>query len=205
VLQQRFGIYPCYANSLVTAEGVPVICEVDVHGAVTACLLQAAALNETPPFFADLTIRHPDNDNAELLWHCGAFPVTLADEGVSPKVGEHFIMPGAQAGVCHWRVRPGDVTIARFDADEGDYYLGFGEARGTSGPDTVGTYLWVEVDDWLTWERKFIRGPYIHHVAAIHGRLAPVLHEACRFIPGLAADPVEPDAGALEDIWWRGS
>lgn len=202
-LQKRFRIYPCYANSLMTVEGVPVICETDIHGAVTACLLQAAALNETPPFFADLTIRHPGNDNAELLWHCGSFPITLADEGVSPKVGEHFIMPGPEAGVGHWRLRPGDVTIARFDADGNDYYLGFGEAAATTGPDTVGTYLWVEVEDWLNWERRFIRGPYIHHVAAIHGRLAPILHEACRFIPHLNSDPIEPREQALDEFWWR--
>ena len=201
-LQKRFGIYPCYANSLLTAHGVPVICETDIHGAVTACLLQGATLHEGAPFFADLTIRHPDNDNAELLWHCGAFPITLADEGVAPKVGEHFIMPGAEAGVGHWRIRGGDVTIARFDADRGRYGLAFGEARGTDGPQTVGTYLWVEVDDWLQWERKFIRGPYIHHVAAIHGRLAPILHEACRYIPGLAPDPVDRAPEDMEAFWW---
>jgi L-fucose isomerase-like protein len=204
VLQQRFGIYPCYANSLVTAEGSPVICEMDIHGAVTACLLQAATLHESPPFFADLTIRHPQNDNAELLWHCGAFPIALADEGVAPKVGDHFIMPGPEAGVGHWRVRGGDVTIARFEDDGDEYRLAFGEARGATGPETVGTYLWIEVNDWLAWERKFIRGPYIHHVAAVHGRLAPILQEACRYFPGLSPDPVDQSPQALEDFWWYG-
>ena len=45
-LQQRFGIYPCYAHSLLTQEGLPVICETDLHGAITAVLLQAATLGE---------------------------------------------------------------------------------------------------------------------------------------------------------------
>ena len=201
--QKRFGIYPCYANSLVTTEGVPVICETDIHGAVTACLLQGAALNQTPPFFADLTMRHPENDSAELLWHCGAFPITLADDGVSPRVGEHFIMPGPEAGVGHWRIRPGDLTIARFDVDCGQYQLAFGEARGAEGPETVGTYLWIEVDDWLQWERKFIRGPYIHHVAGIHGSLAPILQETCRYVPNLTPDSIGRSPEALEDFWWR--
>ncbi len=202
-LQQRFGIYPCYANSLLTVEGLPVICETDVHGAMTAVLLQAAALGETPPFFADLTIRHPDNDNAELLWHCGSFPVSLADEGTRPLIGEHFIMPDAAAGVGHWRIKGGDLTIARLGAMRGEYSLAFGEGRGTNGPETVGTYVWMEVNDWLRWERHFIRGPYIHHVAGIHGKLAPILWEACRYLPGVKADPVDKTEEELEDWWWR--
>jgi L-fucose isomerase-like protein len=202
-LQKRFGIYPCYANSLLTMEGVPVICETDVHGAMTSVLLEAAALGETPPFFADLTIRHPENDNAELLWHCGSFPVSLADEGAKPVIGEHFIMPENAAGVGHWRIKGGDLTVARLGAMRGEYSLAFGEGRGTGGPETVGTYVWLEVDDWLRWERKFIRGPYIHHVAGIHGRLAPILWEACRYLPGVKADPVDKEEGELEDWWWR--
>ncbi|MEA3401536.1 MAG: fucose isomerase [Armatimonadota bacterium] len=201
--QQRFGVYPCYANSLLTDEGVPVICETDVHGAITACILQAAALGESPPFFADLTIRHPGNDNAELLWHCGAFPASLAADDEDLRVGEHFIMPQDATGVCHWRIRGGDMTIARFSDDRGDYRLGFGEGRATDGPETVGTYTWMEVDDWPAWERRFIRGPYIHHVAGVHGHWATILHEACRYIPGLQPDPIGTDGRELEDYWWR--
>ncbi len=203
-IQQEFGIYPCYANSLLTEEGLPIICEVDVHGAVSSKLLQAATLGENPPFFADLTIRHPGNDQSELLWHCGSFPVSLADPAIDKKVGDHFIMPGGDAGVCHWRIRNGDLTIARFDVERGEYYLGFGEGRGVAGPHTVGTYSWLEVDDWMTWERKFIRGPYIHHVAGVHGKLAPILQEACRYLPGVNADPIGQTAEALEDSWYRG-
>ena len=203
LFQKEFGIYPCLANSLLSSEGVPVICETDIHGAISACLLQSANLFETPPFFADLTIRHPENDRAELLWHCGSFPLDLADRGVKPFVGNHFIMPGADAGVCHWRIRGGDVTLCRFEQMGGTYSLAMGQGKGTSGPETVGTYLWFEVDDWVKWERKFIQGPYIHHVAGIHGQAAPILYEACKYLSGVQPDPIEPSARELEDVWWR--
>lgn len=202
-MQETFDVYPCLANSLLTVEGLPVICEADIHGAVTACLLQSATLYEGQPFFADLTNRHPENDNAELLWHCGSFPLSLADEAISPKVGRHFIMPGGQCGVCHWKIKDGPLTIARFDADKGDYRLAFGQGETTTGPQMVGTYAWMQVRDWLAWEQAFIRGPYIHHVAAIHGSLAPVLHEVCRYLPALTSDPVDCTAKELEDYWWR--
>jgi L-fucose isomerase-like protein len=219
VLQQEFGIYPCLANSLLGVERLPVVCETDIHGAITACLLQAANLFQDSVFFADLTIRHPENDQAELLWHCGSFPLDLADENAAadaaqspevsnarrsaaPFVGDHFIMPGAEAGVGHWRSKGGDVTIARFEQADGKYCLALGQGRGTTGPHTVGTYLWFEADDWPKWERKFIYGPYIHHVAGIHGSAAPILYEACKYI-GVVPDPIEPSAQVLEDFWWK--
>ena len=76
-LQDALGIYPCVANGELTNLGVPVICETDIHGALTSVLLQHAAPTEKPIFFADLTVRHPTNNNAELLWHCGNFPQSL--------------------------------------------------------------------------------------------------------------------------------
>jgi L-fucose isomerase-like protein len=203
LLQEAFNIYPCFANSMLTMEGIPVTCETDIHGVISSTLLQAAALYESPTYFADLTIRHPENDNAELLWHCGPYPLSLADDSTSPKVGSHFILPGGAAGVCHWQIRKGDVTIARFDVDRGQYLLGFGEGRGTSGPETVGCYQWLEVADWLRWERKLIRGPYIHHVAGVHGHLAAVLHEACRYLPGVTPDPFDENDRELEEFWYR--
>lgn len=54
------------------------------------------------------------------------------------------------------------------------------------------TYLWVEVNDWPRWEEKFIYGPYIHHCTVVHGRLAPVLYEACKYIPGVEPDLLDP-------------
>ena len=37
-LQDEIGIMPCAANSLLNEEGFPVVCETDIHGAVTANL-----------------------------------------------------------------------------------------------------------------------------------------------------------------------
>lgn len=61
-LQGELGIMPCAANSLLNEEGLPVVCETDIHGAITAVMAEAADLNRTPSFFADWTVRHPDNE-----------------------------------------------------------------------------------------------------------------------------------------------
>ena len=43
-------------------------------------------------------------------------------------------------------------------------------------------------DDWVKWEKKFIYGPYIHHVACIHGNYIPIMEEACRYIEDVEID-----------------
>lgn len=41
-LQSEIGIMPCAANSLLNEEGLPVVCETDMHGAITAIMCEAA-------------------------------------------------------------------------------------------------------------------------------------------------------------------
>ncbi len=202
-LQDALDICPCFVNSELTGLGIPVTCETDIHGALTSLLLQNAVLGERPTFFADLTIRHPEDENSELLWHCGPFPESLAAEDSQRRVSGHYILPSGAFGCAEWRIRGGEVTIARFDGDHGQYSLFMGEAKGTKGPYTRGTYLWIKTNNWPLWEEHLIYGPYVHHVVGIHGHISSVLYEACRFIPGLVPDPVEPTETQIR-AWLRG-
>lgn len=187
-LQTGLGIMPCIVNGMLAEEGLPVVCETDIHGAITAILLQEASLAASPVFFADLTVRHPNNDNAELLWHCGNFPPSLASENTIRKLGHHFIFPEHKCGTGEWKIKNGDVTVLRFDGDHGEYRMFIGEGIGIDGPKTKGTYMWLEVDDWVKWEKTLVEGPYVHHCAGIHGKYADVLEEACKYIPSILVD-----------------
>lgn len=200
-LQEITGIMPCLANALLADEGLPCACETDIHGAITAVMLQAAAMDVKPHFFADITVRHPENDNIELLWHCGPFPFSLAKDPSKANAGDHWILKSGAYGTCEWEIKGGDITIARFDGDGGKYQLLIGEGQGVDGPFTKGTYVWFQVGCWPKWEKKLVTGPYIHHVAGIHGKLGEILYEACQYIPGLMPDPVEPSGEELEDRW----
>ncbi len=186
--ESGLGVMPCMVNGLLTEDGIPVACETDMHGAITAVLLQESAGCCSPVFFSDMTIRHPDNDNAELLWHCGNFSPSLAAEGEEKRLGRHFIFPSHKCGTGEWKIRSGEVTVCRFDGDHGEYRLFIGEGRGTEGPRTKGTYFWLEVDNWPKWERTLVEGPYIHHCAGIHAKTADILQEVCKYIPGLQAE-----------------
>jgi L-fucose isomerase-like protein len=202
-LQLSLGIVPCFVDSELTAEGVPVACETDINGALTSLLLQNASQGGSPTFFCDLTIRHPEEENGELLWHCGPFPLSLAKDRKKAWVGRHFILPAGEPGTGNWEIKGGDITVSRFDGVEGQYSLFMGQARGTKGPFTLGTYLWIDVPDWPLWEEKFIYGPYIHHVVAVHDSCSYALYEATRFIPGLEPDPSHPTEEEIRE-WLRG-
>ena len=91
------GVAPCFVFSELTGEGLPVICESDIHGAVSSVIAAAASRYQSATFLADLTIRHPTNDNAELLWHCGVFPHVLAKQEAA-NVALHGAIPLLAAG-----------------------------------------------------------------------------------------------------------
>ena len=196
-LQFQLGICSCFVHALLTDEGTPVACESDIHGAISSLMLQAAGMFQKPTFFSDLTIRHPENDNAELLWHCGAFPPSLSINKKESKIGKHFVLPSHAPGTCNWQLIKGDITVIRFDGINGKYSLFCGQGKAVDGPYTLGTYVYLEVNDWPMWEEKIIYGPYIHHTSCIYGKYASALYEASRYLDGVSFDPAEP---TLEEI-----
>ncbi len=193
-LQTELGIMPCAANSLLNEEGLPVVCETDIHGAITAVMVEAATLDDTRSFFADWTVRHPDNENGELLQHCGPWPISVAQE--KPSIG--YPLAFDHPGAVEAQAKFGELTLARFDGDNGEYSMLLGNAKGIEGPYTKGTYLWVEVENLKRLEDKLVCGPYIHHCVGIHKNVVPILYEACKYIgvkPDLY-DPIEEEIKA---------
>ena len=129
-LQTEIGIMPCAANAILNEQGIPVVCETDIHGAVTALLVEAAGMDEKRGFFADWTIRHPDIANGELLQHCGPWPMSVAQEKPELTYPLAFEHPGSLTA----EAKHGEVTLCRFDGDNGEYSLLLGNAKGVDGP-----------------------------------------------------------------------
>ncbi len=200
-MQQSLGIMPCLANAILTDEGLPVTCETDIHGAITAVIAHAAAGYQSAPFFADITVRQSSNENGELLFHCGNFPPSLLKDGKSKFCG-HFLFDSHAPGTHEGEIRGGEVSIIRFDGDNGEYSLFLGKAKGSTGKFTRGTYLWIEVNDWPKWEEHLVCGPYVHHCVGIHSNVIPALYEACKYI-GVKADLIDPTEDEVK-AWMRG-
>jgi L-fucose isomerase-like protein len=182
MFRKLVGVRVCFLFGDLTSKGFPVSCENDIHGSISSALLLAVSRMESPSFLADITVRHPTNDNAELLWHCGPFPATLVRPGSSCPLDEE--------GRGQWEVRGGDITLCRFDVDRGNYLLFADKVTGTNGPATFGNYVWVETKNWPAWEKRLMLGPYIHHIAGVHGDYKAALNDACHYI-GVTPDHVE--------------
>ena len=181
-MQLAVGAMPCTAYSILADMGYIVSCESDLHGAISMVLLASAARGKKVPFFGEFTVRHPSDRNAELLWHCGPFAYSLKAPDSTAK----------EVNMRQWfRVKDGRYTVSRFDQDDGRYSLLSGKCVSTDGPYTFGTYLWAKFGDLTAWEKKLIDGPYIHHMAEIEGDYTAELREFCKYVPGLAPDPME--------------
>jgi L-fucose isomerase-like protein len=183
-IPNEFSTFLSFGCCLVDEAGYPVAPESDLYGAISSVLLEAASDCDGLSFLPDITIRHPENDNAVLLWHIDA-PLSLRVPNSPVKVDLPWILKGLPTGLVHFKLKDGPLTVCRFAGSGGRYCLGYGEGRTVAGPYTQEFYTWMEVDDWPTWERQLIEGPYIHHCSCCYGRSADALEEAARYIPDL--------------------
>ncbi len=183
----------CGLGLALAEERIPVAAETDIHGALSSILVEAAAGDGSPSFFPEFTIRHPENDNAVLLWHASA-PLSYRHPNIEKiRILPPWILKGLPATSLQFYLKEGDLTVCRFDGSGGKYVLGAGEGRAVIGPGTREVYTWYEVENWPSWERRLIVGPYVHHCSGIYGRHAGLLEKACAYIPGLESERFDRD------------
>ena len=176
------GLAPCTVYGLLNDMGYLIACESDMHCGMTMALLKCASLGEGKPLFGEFTVRHPENKNAELLWHCGPFPLSQkAESGIDSTA--------RLVNQRSWfRAKDGTYTIARMDQESGNYMILPLVANTTAGPQTHGTYLWVEFEDMDAVEDRLLEGPYIHHFVEIEGDYRREIAEFCKYFPNLTLD-----------------
>jgi len=176
------GLAPCAVYGLLNDMGYMVSCESDMHAALTMVLLKAATLGEGYPLFGEFTVRHPEDKNTELLWHCGPFPLSQkAPDSTARLVNQR-----------EWfRAKDGRYTVARLDRESsGEYKILPLVCDTADGPLTHGTYLWGKFDNLVAVEDKLIDGPYIHHFVEIEGDYTKEIAEFCKYFPNLKVDKV---------------
>jgi hypothetical protein len=176
-----WGANPCLAMCLLADKDIYVTCEWDIHMTITNVLLLSATRGKEKPIQGEFTCRNPQNDNSELLWHCGPFPLKYKAEGVKP-----FLYNTKPS----FRIKDGQYTMARFQADAGKYYLFAKDFKTCDGPKTFGTYMWAEFEDWPKIERKMVEGPYIHHMTEVPGNYVEYLKEFAKYFDEIEFDTV---------------
>ena len=176
------GLAPCAVYGLLNDLGYMVSCESDLHAAMTMVLLKSATLGKGYPLFGEFTVRHPENKNGELLWHCGPFPLSQkAPDSTARLVNQR-----------EWfRGKDGEYTVVRIDREEGGRYVILPmKCHTIKGPQTHGTYIWGEFDDLGAVETRLMEGPYIHHFIEMEGDYTREIAEFCKYYPNLHVDKV---------------
>ncbi len=173
------GLAPCAVLGALNDLGYMIACENDIHCAMTMAVLKSATLGKGIPLFGEFTVRHPQKKNAELLWHCGQFPLSQKAPDCEAKL----------VNQREWfRAKDGTYTAARIDQESGKYMLLPLLCTTTDGPNTNGTYLWADFEDLQKVEDKLLQGPYIHHFIEIEGDYRKELAEFCKYVPELTLD-----------------
>ena len=181
----------CTIQGELSDRGFPTACETDVWGAISQLICAASSLGADTEFLADWTYRHPQNDNAELLWHGGPFPWSLA--ATKPQFKKNY-----RGFYEAWfEMKQGALTLVRMDELHGEYFMFLGEGKTTSGPETTGTWVWLEVDNWKNWEEQLMFGPFIHHVAGVYGKYTEAITEAARYLGVHVVTPATPHPKSL--------
>lgn len=178
------GLAPCTVYGILGDMGYLISCESDMNAALTMALLKCAAMGEGKPLFGEFTVRHPENKNAELLWHCGPFPLSQKAESGTDSTAR-------LVNQRSWfRAKDGTYTVARIDRESGEYMILPLVAHTTAGPQTHGTYLWAEFENLQKIEDRLLDGPYIHHFVEIEGDYRKEIKEFCRYFPNLKTDEI---------------
>lgn len=176
------GLAPCTVYGILNDMGYLVSCESDIHCAMTMVLLKSATLGIGKPLFGEFTVRHPENKNAELLWHCGPFPLSQkAESGVDSTA--------RLVNQRSWfRAKDGTYTVVRIDQESGNYMILPLICKTTAGPQTHGTYIWGEFKDLQKVEDRLIDGPYIHHFVEMNGDFTKEIKEFTKYFTNLKVD-----------------
>lgn len=134
--QTQFGFVPCYVNSRLTANGIPVSCEVDIYGALSEyiglCVSQKAVTlldinNTVPATLYESEIRGKYNarlNETFIGFHCGNTSSCLLK---NPHMSYQLIMkrglepdlkePNITRGTIEGDIIDGDITFFRLQCN----------------------------------------------------------------------------------------
>ncbi|MBN1673983.1 MAG: hypothetical protein JXR37_23235 [Kiritimatiellae bacterium] len=190
-VHQTLGLEPCAVNGRLVEQGMLTACEADVLGAVSMLISYRSALGRTVPHLIDWTIRHREDENRLLAWHCGNAPLCLANDPRRTAIRSRADMKGeltpeadkARGGLHQFQLKPGPVTLCRLAECDDAWKLLIVKGEIVPSDDVqAGTWSWVQVPDHDRLYRTLVENGFIHHASLIHGDQTQALELACKFL-----------------------
>jgi L-fucose isomerase-like protein len=182
-LQRHHGCNVCTSMSMMSEEGLPSACEVDVTGVLTMFAMQLAA--HSPAALVDWNNNYGGDPDKCVLFHCGNWAKSfLPDIQISraPILGSTLGVENT-CGALEGRTPAGPLTYGRLTTDDSHgvirAYVGQGEL--TDDPlQTFGTRAVAYVPRLQKLLRHVCTEGFEHHVVMTASHTADVLEEAFR-------------------------
>ena len=197
--QTQFGFVPCYVNSRLAAQGIPVSCEVDIYGALSEFIGTVVSqdavtlldINNSVPadmYAAEIggTFDYTHKDTF-MAFHCGntASGKLASCEMKYQKIMARTLPEEVTQGTLEGDIAPGDITFFRLQSTADNVLRGYiaqGEILpvATRSFGSIGVFAIPEMGRF--YRHVLIEGNYPHHGAVAFGNYGKALYEVYKYI-----------------------
>lgn len=197
--QTQFGFVPCYVNSRLTSQGIPVSCEVDIYGAlsefigtvVSEDIVTLLDINNNVPadmYQEDIAGKFPyTHQDTFMGFHCGN---TAASKLSFCEMRHQLIMARSlpqevTQGTLEGDILPGDITFYRIQSTADGRlraYIAQGEVLPVASRSfgAIGVFAIQEMGRF--YRHVLIEKNFPHHGAVAFGNYGKALFEVFRYI-----------------------
>lgn len=201
--ESYFGFVPCFVNSRLAAQGIPVACEVDIYGALSEYVLTCAT--ELPATLLDINNTVPDDmyknagektknyksNDLFMGFHCGNTAGSCLLQGemkyqlIMNRLMEPEGKPDITRGTLEGRIRPGGITIFRLQSTADGRlraYAAEGEILDID-PKSFGSIGVFAIHEMARFYRHtLIEKRFPHHTAVAFQRVGRTLYYAAKML-----------------------
>lgn len=202
--QTEFKFVPCYVNSRLVAQGIPVSCEVDIYGALSEYI--GLCVSDYPVTLLDINNTVPESmydkaikgkydcrlEEVFMGFHCGNTSCGLLK---NPHMGYQLIMkrdlepelkePDITRGTMEGNIKAGEITFFRLQSSADTTlkaYVAEGEVLDVNCESfgSIGVFKISEMDRF--YRHVLIEKQYPHHGAVAFGHYGKALFSVFRYL-----------------------
>lgn len=201
--QTSFGFVPCYVNSRLTAQGIPVSCEVDIYGALSeyigTCVTEDVVTildinNSVPSDMYNESIKGKmfltdtyTEDDLFMGFHCGNTSLckTTGCKMCNQRIMSRIMPVDITKGTIEGDLLPGKTTIFRLQSTADTKmraYIAQGEILpvATRSYGSIGIFAIKDMDRF--YRHVLIEKNYPHHAAILFDHYGKYLWEIFKYI-----------------------
>ena len=204
--QTQFGFVPCYVNSRLTAQGIPVSCGVDIYGALSEFIGTVVSIdtvtlldinNSVPKDMYNEDIKGKYNYTLQdvfMGFHCGNTASSKLSfcEMKYQKIMARTLPEEVTQGTLEGDIVPGDITFFRLQSTSDNIlraYIAQGEVLPVASRSfgAIGVFAIPEMGRF--YRHVLIEGGFPHHGAVAFGHHGKALYEVFKYI-GVPVDEI---------------